>query len=149
MHLFTGKHLLARLFCRLPLCYGNLLQNSSALSGRTLRQSGRFNSEPCLKLLVNPNTATGNLLYLVKDRPLLLPQEDEGQEVMGISCSGRQDGKILETWWYQKWQWTFFCFEKNSSHLSSILLPKHSCISEMPAYLVIWPQSKSWLKIHI
>lgn len=96
MHLLTGKHPLARLFCRLPLCYGNLLHNSSALSAGTLRQSGRFNSEPCLKLLVGPNTARGNLLYLGKRQASVpLPQEDEGQEVTGTSCSGRQDGNML------------------------------------------------------
>lgn len=64
-----------------------VLQNSSALSGRTLRQSGRFNAEPCPSTSVQPKYRKPALSR--KSQAPALPPEDEGQEVMGTSCSGR------------------------------------------------------------
>lgn len=76
-----------------------VLQNSSALSGRTLRQSGRFKSESRPKLLVDQicyrkpglsSNTTGSCYFPNKVHLRLV-----AEEVMGTSWSGGRDGKTL------------------------------------------------------
>lgn len=118
MHLPTGKHPLAKLFC-----YGDLLQNSSALSGRTLRASGRITSEPRLELLVSPSTATGNLLYRVNDKKM----KDRMPWGLPVRASGWKHFGVLVV--AMVTMIFFFGFEKKST-LILILLTKHGCIWE-------------------
>lgn len=70
-----------------------VLQNSSALSGRTLRQSGRFNAEPCPALLLSPST--GNWLYLGKVRPLLSHQNMKDGKLWALPAQA--GWRILES----------------------------------------------------
>lgn len=73
-----------------------VLQNSSALSGRTLRQSGRFNGEPCPKRLVSPNTAAGNLLYLGKDGPLLSHMKMKDRKSWALPVQAGRKERFVE-----------------------------------------------------
>lgn len=107
----------------------SVFQNRPAPSGRALRRSGRLNSELCPALLFSPNTATGNLLYLGKDRPLFSHNNMKDRKSWALPVqAGWKDFGALELTVAVRFQ---MC---SNSRPPSILLPKHSCICvmEMP-----------------
>ena len=122
IHSLTGKQALATLLGSHDVMVTSPeLQNSRAPSGRALRRSGRFKSEPCPKLLLGPNTADRKPALSRKRQAPALPHADERQEVMGTSRSGRMErvGRLNSRWC----QWLFLYSEKRKTNVKQLWHP--------------------------